>query len=142
MNQIEKKARFLNFIIKTLKYSTNTIVNNIQRIHINKYPVVFKFRIRDIKTTLFIIIENNSINISTEPKIRQRSNCFITINRARTLHNLFRGKLLITDISLIGKISVNTNNPKYKQLFDIIITSVKKYYLEIIKGTRFNLIEK
>ena len=140
MNQIEKKSRFINFIIKAVKFNNQLIFKNSQYIKQLKYPIIFKLRIRDIKATIFIIFEQNSINIVTDSKIKRKANCFITINRAKTLHNLLRGKILITDITLIGKLAINSCNRKYINLFYILITSLRKGYKEIIKGTRFTLI--
>ncbi len=140
MNQIEKKARFINFIIKSVKYNSEIIFNNIKNIKGLRYPIIFKLRIRDIKSNLFIIFENGSINVISDYKIKKKPHCFITINRAKTLHNLLRGKMLITNISLIGKLSINSYNSNYINLFYIFVTSLKKSYNEIIKGTRFTLI--
>ncbi|HOJ64386.1 MAG TPA: hypothetical protein PLE45_08190 [Spirochaetota bacterium] len=142
MNQIEKKLRFINFIVKSIKYNSTTIFNNLKNLKFKRYPIILKFKIRDIKSAFFVIIEKDSINISSELKIKRKVNCFITINRAKTLHNLLKGRILPTAISLIGKVSINADNKKYIPIFYTIITSTKKSYNEIIKGTRFTLVEK
>lgn len=142
MNQIEKKSRFINFITRGIKYNPAIIFKNIKKIKRVNYPIILKLKIKDIKTILLLIIEEKSINVLVDAKIERKVNCFITINKAKTLHNLLRGKISITNISLINKLTINAFNINYINIFYILITSLKKSYNEIIKGTRFTLIKK
>jgi hypothetical protein len=130
-----KKKRFIEFLDKTLEYTSEEVKEKINLISKDK-QLIMKIRVKDLNVSRYIIFENKNFTISD--KAVKNLDCYIYFDKAKTFHKILTGKILPYNINLIGKFKIIYYNEKGKILSSVYVPA-KNQYSKIVKGTRFTL---
>jgi hypothetical protein len=139
MAEVSKKERFIHFLDKALDNTCEQLGQNLITGLTEDKKLSCTISVSDIGFNRCLSL--NSKKMTKCKTMPLTTDCAIVFDEARTVHHLLSGKILPTNISLIGKMKMFFNNEDSK-VFERIIIPASNHYSELIKGTRFTLKKK
>lgn len=133
-----KVIRFIKFIDQTLSFAAESIVKN-KILKKDKNGMRMKFVIQDVQYVRYLtVLEDKYLLDTKKPDDDIPTNCYMTFDKAKTLHLVLIGKVSPLNLSLVGRVTIIYKNAK-SRLFANIYTPGKEFYQKLTKGTRFTL---